>query len=69
MDVCRYPGRLLDLAKVFQRESSRLFGEVIKFIYEEHAHRITAFLVFWEPRFKMMAGVIQDKGDKCIATY
>ena len=57
---------------MFKREGSqlaRLFGEVVDFVYEKHAHRITAFLAFWEPQFKTMAGVVQDKGDASIATY
>lgn len=57
---------------MFQRESSqlaRLFGEAIDFVYEKHTHRITAFLPFWEPEFKTMAGVIQDKGETPITTY
>lgn len=40
---------------------SRLFAEVIDFVYEHHVHRISDYLDFWHPEFHTMAEIIEDK--------
>ena len=56
-----------ELEQEFGRESTqltRLFGEVVDFMWEKHGHRINDYLDFWEPLFQTMANVVAEKGDQ-----
>ncbi|CAM9910260.1 unnamed protein product, partial [Hapterophycus canaliculatus] len=64
-----YPGRLNDLEGLFQREYSqlaRLFGEVVDFVMEHHAHRVNDYLGYWNPLFEQMAHMVALKGERLL---
>lgn len=67
-----YPGRLNDLEVLFEREYTqlaRLFGEVVDFVMEHHAHRVNDYLGYWTPLFEQMAHMVALKGGRLLGLY
>lgn len=69
--IDRYPGRMQDLQQRFGRDYtqlSRLFNEMVDFVWGGHEHRMNNYLGFHTRRFDLYRKKIEEKGERLL-TY